>query len=39
MIEAKVIKDHGLTREEYDQIVELIGRHPNLTELGIFSLM
>lgn len=39
MIEAKVIKDHGLTREEYDQIVQLIGRHPNLTELGIFSLM
>ena len=39
MIDAKVIQDHGLTREEYDRIVELIGRHPNLTELGIFSLM
>jgi phosphoribosylformylglycinamidine synthase len=39
MIDEQVIRDHGLTREEYDLIVELIGRDPNLTELGIFSLM
>jgi phosphoribosylformylglycinamidine synthase II len=39
MINEQVIKDHGLKREEYDLIVKLIGREPNLTELGIFSLM
>ncbi len=39
MIEKKIIKEHGLTEQEYEKIVELIGREPNLTELGIFSLM
>lgn len=39
MIDKKVIKEHGLTEKEYETIVELIGRDPNLTELGIFSLM
>jgi phosphoribosylformylglycinamidine synthase subunit PurL len=35
----KTIRDHGLTLEEYGVIVKLIGREPNLTELGIFSVM
>ncbi len=39
MIDAKTLADHNLTREEYDLIVGLIGREPNLTELGIFSVM
>jgi len=39
MINEQVIRDHGLSREEFDLIVRLIGREPNLTELGIFSLM
>lgn len=39
MIDAKTLADHNLTREEYDLIVKLIGREPNLTELGIFSVM
>ena len=39
MIDKKIIKEHGLTEKEYEQIVELIGREPNLTELGIFSVM
>jgi len=39
MIEKKIIKEHGLSEKEYEKIVELIGRDPNLTELGIFSLM
>jgi phosphoribosylformylglycinamidine synthase len=38
-MDEKIIKEHGLTRKEYDLIVQLIGREPNLTELGIFSLM
>jgi phosphoribosylformylglycinamidine synthase II len=39
MIDKKILKDHNLTVEEYKKIVQLIGREPNITELGIFSLM
>src|SRR6266567_3330680 len=34
-----VIQEHGITPEEYEKIVRLLGRHPTLTELGIFSVM
>ena len=34
-----VIAGHGLTWEEYDKILEILGRAPNLTELGVFSVM
>jgi len=34
-----VLQRHGVTREEYDRIVSMLGRQPNLTELGIFSVM
>ena len=30
---------HGLTTEEYNKIIKLMGRNPNLVELGIFSAM
>jgi phosphoribosylformylglycinamidine synthase len=30
---------HGITPEEYTRIVTLMGREPNLTELGLFSVM
>ncbi|HEV8342474.1 MAG TPA: phosphoribosylformylglycinamidine synthase subunit PurL [Candidatus Binatia bacterium] len=33
------IASHGLTEEEYRKIVELLGREPNFTELGVFSVM
>jgi len=39
MIDPKLLADHNLTAEEYERIIRLIGREPNLTELGIFSLM
>ena len=43
MVEPKItpelVKSHGLTEEEYEQIKKLIGREPNYTELGIFSVM
>lgn len=39
MIDQALLEEHNLTGEEYQQIVELIGREPNITELGIFSLM
>lgn len=31
--------NHGLTEEEYSKIIEILGREPNYTELGIFSVM
>src|SRR5438128_7526733 len=34
-----LIVQHGLTEEEYQKIVTLLGREPNLTELGMFSVM
>jgi phosphoribosylformylglycinamidine synthase len=34
-----LIADHGLKSDEYARIVELIGRQPTYTELGIFSAM
>jgi phosphoribosylformylglycinamidine synthase len=35
----ELIKEHGLTKEEYARIVAAIGREPNIVELGIFSVM
>ncbi len=34
-----LIDRHGLLPEEYERILVLLGREPNLTELGIFSVM
>jgi len=39
MIDQKILDNHNLTRDEYGLIVKLIGREPNLTELGVFSAM
>src|SRR5262245_36496897 len=39
MIDAQVLERHGLTPDEYDRIRQFLGREPNLTELGIFSVM
>jgi phosphoribosylformylglycinamidine (FGAM) synthase-like enzyme len=33
------IKTHGLSQEEYGKILDILGREPNLVELGIFSVM
>ena len=38
-IDAKTLERHGLKPDEYDRIVQFLGREPNLTELGIFSVM
>src|SRR5436305_1834589 len=39
-IKPEVLRDHGLTAEEYDRIKSLLGgRQPTFTELGIFSVM
>ena len=34
-----VAAEHGLTQDEFDRAVAILGRSPNLTELGIFSVM
>ncbi len=34
-----IVREHGLTVEEFRRILDLINRPPNLTELGIFSVM
>ena len=31
--------EHGLTQEEYEMIVQCLGRTPNFTELGVYSVM
>ena len=38
-ITTEIINKHGINSEEYKKIVSLIGRDPNLLELGIFSAM
>ena len=39
MIDSAVLERHGLKPDEYERIVQFLGREPNLTELGIFSVM
>ncbi len=38
-IPADLVSQHQLTEQEYDRILELLGREPTLAELGIFSVM
>ena len=38
-IDHATLERHGLTGEEYDRIVGILGREPSMTEVGIFSVM
>ena len=38
-ITPELVAQHGLLPEEYESILKIMGRTPNLTELGIFSVM
>ena len=38
-ISKELVAQHGLSEDEYQQIVKHLGREPNLTELGVFSVM
>ena len=38
-ITPEIVREHGLTVEEFRRITDLIDRTPNMTELGIFSVM
>lgn len=39
MITREILDQHNISSEEYERIKQLMGREPNLTELGIFSVM
>jgi len=38
-VNLKLAIEHGLTEEEFTRIISILGRTPNFTELGIFSVM
>ena len=38
-ITPEIVAEHGLKPEEYDRLLAILGREPNLVELGIFSVM
>lgn len=38
-MDEKTIQAHKISKEEYKKILEILGREPNLLELGIFSAM
>src|SRR5213595_2607122 len=39
VVTSELVKQHGLTPEEFERIKKILGREPNFTELGIFSVM
>ncbi len=38
-ITSEIVRDHGLSPDEYERIKTLLGRAPNMVELGVFSVM
>jgi phosphoribosylformylglycinamidine synthase subunit PurL len=38
-ITPQIVAEHGLSEDEYARVLSAMGREPNLTELGIFSVM
>ena len=38
-ITPEMVAEHGLSPQEYQRVLHALGREPNLTELGIFSVM
>ncbi len=39
VIDSTVLDRHGIKPDEYERILQLMGREPNLLELGLFSVM
>jgi phosphoribosylformylglycinamidine synthase subunit PurL len=35
----ELVRQHGLSEEEFERIKAILGREPNFTELGVFSVM
>lgn len=38
-ITPEIVEQHGFTPAEYEKVLEIMGREPSMTELGIFSVM
>src|ERR1700680_1226257 len=38
-VTSEIAAEHGLTAQEYARVKQILGREPNITELGIFSVM
>ncbi len=38
-VDPELLNRHGLTPEEYERILDMLGREPTFTEVGIFSVM
>jgi phosphoribosylformylglycinamidine synthase subunit PurL len=38
-VTAELVASHGITADEYQKIIQILGREPNYTELGVFSVM
>ncbi|MFH1428942.1 MAG: phosphoribosylformylglycinamidine synthase subunit PurL [Candidatus Margulisiibacteriota bacterium] len=38
-MDPKVIAEHGLSTDEYKRILKILGRHPNMVELGMYSVL
>ncbi len=38
-ITPEIVAEHGLSPQEYERVLHAMGREPNITELGIFSVM
>ena len=38
-ITPEIVAEHGLSEDEYQMVLDIMGREPNLNELGIFSVM
>jgi phosphoribosylformylglycinamidine synthase subunit PurL len=38
-ITPEIVAEHGLSPDEYQRVLHALGREPNITELGIFSVM
>ncbi len=39
IVTPEIVAEHGLTEGEYETVLDIMGRAPNITELGIFSVM
>ena len=38
-ISPELVAEHGLSAEEYARLLDILGREPTITELGVFSVM
>ncbi len=39
VVDLALAREHGLTDDEYERIVEILGRTPSFPELGIFTVI